>query len=164
MSVNLNENIYFELRAVAEALDKAGVPFSIIGGWAVAFHGHVRFTEDIDLQIDRADIDRIRPVLKQCGFLIDNGWIPLPSQGIEFYRMGKILDKEVLVIDLQPVEPTSKPWTDKRLFEWRGIKACVISLDDLIEMKSRSQRGKDRNDVEELERIRSLRQHGPRSD
>lgn len=156
----MDPNLYAELKMVAEAFNKAGIPFSLIGGWAVAFHGHVRATVDFDIQILRGDMDRVKSVLKECGFFIDNGWIPLPSQDLEFYRMSKALGKDVLVIDLQPVDPDSKPWRDRMLFQWKDIRACIISLDDLIEMKRRSERGKDRVDVEELERIKRRREHG----
>jgi hypothetical protein len=39
--------------AVFERLAGAGVPFVIIGGHAVSFHGYVRTTEDADVVFDR---------------------------------------------------------------------------------------------------------------
>ena len=35
-----------------EALEKAGVQFALIGGFALAAHGVVRATQDIDLLVD----------------------------------------------------------------------------------------------------------------
>ena len=39
---------------VFQLLARAGVPFVIIGGHAVIFHGHVRATEDTDLIFERS--------------------------------------------------------------------------------------------------------------
>lgn len=39
---------------VFQLLTRAGVPFVIIGGHAVNFHGHVRTTEDTDLIFERS--------------------------------------------------------------------------------------------------------------
>jgi hypothetical protein len=39
---------------VFQLLARAGVPFVIIGGHAVVFHGHVRATEDVDLIFERS--------------------------------------------------------------------------------------------------------------
>jgi hypothetical protein len=40
-----------ELHVVADALVAAGVEFALCGGLAVAVHGHVRATRDIDLLV-----------------------------------------------------------------------------------------------------------------
>ena len=39
---------------VYRLLSRAGVPFVIIGGHAVVFHGYLRTTEDADLIFDRS--------------------------------------------------------------------------------------------------------------
>lgn len=41
--------------AIVEALNAAGVRYLIVGGLAVAAHGHVRFTADVDLVLDMSD-------------------------------------------------------------------------------------------------------------
>ena len=37
------------------SLNERNVRYLVIGGWATAFHGHPRFTKDIDVLIDRTD-------------------------------------------------------------------------------------------------------------
>lgn len=36
---------------IVAVLNRHHVDFMIIGGWAVAYHGHVRLTEDLDIYI-----------------------------------------------------------------------------------------------------------------
>jgi hypothetical protein len=42
------------VEAIVEALDAAGIRYLIVGGTAVAAHGYVRFTADIDIVLDPA--------------------------------------------------------------------------------------------------------------
>ena len=51
-------------------LETHQVDYMIVGGYAVAFHGYVRFTKDMDIYFDAssANIDRLRQVLIEFGF------------------------------------------------------------------------------------------------
>src|SRR5438067_13908319 len=61
------------LRATA-ALEKAAVAYAVVGGNAVAAwvgqvdQSAVRFTQDVDLLIRRADLDTARVALEEAGF------------------------------------------------------------------------------------------------
>lgn len=41
-----------DVKRLARYLEEAGVEYALIGGYALAAHGLVRFTEDIDLLVD----------------------------------------------------------------------------------------------------------------
>ena len=51
-------------------LNENNVRYLIVGGYAVAFHGHPRYTKDLDIWIDPAveNIDKLLETLKQFGF------------------------------------------------------------------------------------------------
>ena len=51
-------------------LNENDVRYLIVGGYAVAFHGHPRYTKDLDIWIDPAveNIDKLLETLKQFGF------------------------------------------------------------------------------------------------
>lgn len=57
------------LRKTADALNNAGIPYAIVGGNAVAIWvgtvdpEAVRTTKDVDLLVNRADLDRITDAL-----------------------------------------------------------------------------------------------------
>ena len=87
-TVGMNEDILYRmeravlkvrerlLRATA-ALNKAGVPYAVVGGNAVASwvatidEGAVRTTRDVDLLVRRADMPAITAALEQTGFVRD---------------------------------------------------------------------------------------------
>lgn len=54
-------DLYAELRRVVEALHSADVPYALAGGLAVSIYTTPRATEDIDLLIDRADLEALGP-------------------------------------------------------------------------------------------------------
>ena len=51
-------------------LNENDVRYLIVGGYAVAFHGHPRYTKDLDIWIDPAaeNIEKLLETLKQFGF------------------------------------------------------------------------------------------------
>ena len=74
-------NLYDELRELVAALGQAGIDYAICGGVALAFHGHPRFTKDIDLLVREQDLDKVRKAVAACGFTVEGGRVP--------FRIGK---------------------------------------------------------------------------
>jgi hypothetical protein len=75
------------LKEFIELLISSGVDFIIIGGHAVAFHGHPRFTGDIDFLVRSTpeNAERIIATLKVFGF----GEVGLSIQ--DFTRPGSVV-------------------------------------------------------------------------
>ena len=59
-----------DLREFIELLNSHGVDFLVVGGHAVAFHGHPRFTGDIDLFVRATpeNAQRVMDALQDFGF------------------------------------------------------------------------------------------------
>src|SRR5581483_4132683 len=59
-----------DLREFIELLNANGVEFLVVGGFAVAWHGHPRFTADIDFLIrpDPANAELLVKTLREFGF------------------------------------------------------------------------------------------------
>ncbi|HEX4110641.1 MAG TPA: hypothetical protein VHX88_21105 [Solirubrobacteraceae bacterium] len=59
----------FDPRELAAALHRGAVDYVIIGGLAVAAHGYVRATEDLDIvpAPDRGNLERLARVLRELG-------------------------------------------------------------------------------------------------
>lgn len=68
------ERVERRLRTVTAALDAAGIPYAVVGGNAVAIWvakadpAATRTTKDVDLLVERSDLDRITTVLEKAGF------------------------------------------------------------------------------------------------
>ncbi len=56
------------LERVGDILRRAGIPFAVVGGFAVIEHGYERFTKDIDLLVYARDLPRAMNALRDAGF------------------------------------------------------------------------------------------------
>ena len=59
-----------DFREFIRLLNKNKVKYLIVGGYAVAFHGHPRYTKDIDIWIfiEKANAEKILKTLDEFGF------------------------------------------------------------------------------------------------
>ena len=59
-----------DFKEFAELLNAEGVEYLVVGGYALAAHGHPRYTGDIDfwLRPSSENIDRLLKVLRRFGF------------------------------------------------------------------------------------------------
>ena len=66
-------NIQPDFKELLALLEKHQVEYMIVGGYAVAFHGYPRFTEDIDVYFENSDenINKIISALIEFGFSED---------------------------------------------------------------------------------------------
>lgn len=60
------------IKEIAKRASEAGIPFLVIGGYAVFAHGYVRTTEDIDLIVPRGLRAQSSKLLSDLGMLIKN--------------------------------------------------------------------------------------------
>ncbi len=74
-------NLYEELVGLVTVLEDSGLDYALCGGVALAFHGHPRFTKDIDLLVREEDLEKVRKAAATCGFTVEGGRVPL--------RLGK---------------------------------------------------------------------------
>lgn len=154
--MNESYDLYKELAAVLRTLSEHEIEYALCGGLAVAVHGYARFTEDIDLIILDSDLQRTKEAVKLLGFTIDAGRIPFPKQNLEFYRVTKIAGDQPLAIDFLPVKRDDELWSKRQRFEWEIGSLSVLSVRGIIEMKQKSERERDKNDIAELKQIHGI--------
>ncbi len=142
-----------ELELILSELNKRNVEYALCGGFAVAVHGFLRATTDIDFVILEKDLPAVKECLKESGFIFDNGFIPLPSKDVQFYRMAKIIGEEVLMVDILFTDAQSNLWKGREKLQWRSGEVWVLSKESLIWMKEGTGRTKDAMDIEELRRL-----------
>jgi hypothetical protein len=140
------DNVRGRLLRATATLDKAGVPYAVAGGNAVADwvtridSVAVRFTQDVDLLLRRSDLDAATAALQSAGFVRKH------IAGIELFLDGpnaKARDAVHIVFAGEKVRPEYMlPAPD--VFESdTSSDFRVLTLDALVRMKLTSFRRKD---------------------
>jgi hypothetical protein len=127
------------------------VEYLVVGGYAVGFHGHPRYTGDIDFWIAISDenAERMLLALREFGF----GSIDLKKE--DFLKENLILQLgyEPCRIDiLTSITGVSfkECFERKVIAEMEGLRINFINIKDLKENKSKTGRAKDLGDIENL--------------
>ena len=144
------------LARVCGLLNSAGVKYVVIGGFAVALHGGVRVTKDIDILIEPT-LANARRTLKALGSL---RW------GIaRKLDPSEILRKPITLIGDDPrVDILTLAWSVRyadaapkaEKAEIDGVEIPYADLDTLIRTKQ-TNRFQDKADVESLEEVKRLK-------
>ena len=144
---------------VATALDDAKVPFALVGGYAVALHGVVRGTVDIDLVLSF----RLEHFVGAEAAFRSMGLSPrLPVTASEVFRFREeYIENRSLtawtfvnaadpseLVDVVLTHDLSGLKTKRVLVQGRAIK--IVAIDDLIRMKTAAGRPQDLEDVRAL--------------
>ncbi|MCC6622067.1 MAG: hypothetical protein IT385_12465 [Deltaproteobacteria bacterium] len=88
-----------EMKALLRELEREGASYALCGALALAVHGVPRYTSDIDLLVDSASVAVAIAAAQRRGFTF--GAAPMRySDGVEVHRWSKIVDREVLTLDL----------------------------------------------------------------
>jgi hypothetical protein len=147
------EKVRERLLRAAAALDKAGVPYAVVGGNAVASwvssvdEAAVRNTQDVDLLLRRDDLEAAKAALAGAGFV----WRHVA--GIDLFLDGpnaKARDAVHVVFAGEKVRPEYVfPAPDVAETEQTSAFR-VLSLEALVRMKLTSFRDKDRTHLRDL--------------
>ena len=129
-----------------------GVEYLVVGAHALAVHGHVRATKDLDVWVraDTANAPRVFDALVAFGAPLQDLTVrDLAEPGIVFQIGVPPLRVDVITaIDGVEFPPA---WADRVLVSLDGTPVPVISRRHLIEYKKASGRLQDLADVERLE-------------
>jgi len=141
------------LRRTTAALERAGVPYAVIGGHAVAAWVSrvdpllVRYTRDVDIVIRRSDFERVKTALEEAGFVSRH------SAGLEMFLdgpQGKARDAVHVLFAGEKVRPEDPhPIVDIEPYEL-GDGFRFVALESVVRMKLTSFRDKDRMHLRDL--------------
>ena len=146
--------LYEELRGVLDALDGEGVDYALIGALAVAVWGAPRATKDIDLLVQREDVDKALGAARGRGFTLEASPFEF-KDGTELRRVSKMEPPgELLTLDLMIVDKNLRPaWESRTRLSFGGGQVSVVSRDALIAMKALAARPQDAMDIQNLKGI-----------
>jgi hypothetical protein len=142
--------VHKTLQKITKRLAELGIPYALVGGMALFFHGFRRFTEDVDILVTPEGLKEIHQQLEGLGY------VP-PFAGSKQLRDTEYgVRIEFLVTGAYPGDgkpkPVSFPNPEDYAIEIDGIRC--LQLTKLIELKLASGtapgRLKDLADVQEL--------------
>ncbi len=144
-----------DFKEFIELLNVNKVKYLVVGGYAVGFHGHPRYTKDIDLWVlmNSNNASNIIKSVKEFGF---------ESLGLEeedflnsdnIIQLGFPPNRIDLLTEIAGVEFESC-YSNKLTIEFEGVTIPFISLNDLIKNKQSSGRLQDLADAEKLEKLK----------
>ena len=148
---------------VCDALEENGVNYAIAGGYAVALHGAVRGTIDIDLVIplEVEQYEKVERALLGLGLTARHG---LLSKEVFDQRVSLMKEKNLVAWSFfnvkRPVEIVDIIIThDLSKFNFEQVRigrkmVQMLDIPSLIEMKSKSGRIQDNLDIEALEKLK----------
>ncbi len=128
------------------------VKFLVVGGYAMAFHGYVRATGDIDLWILCSDENAMRVwrALQTFGApLFDLNIEDLKTPGMVF-QIGLVPSRIDVITQIDGVE-FDDAWKEHKTVEIENLQIPVIGKTQLLINKQSTGRAKDRNDALWLE-------------
>ena len=141
-----------DFKELLQLLNSKKIEYLVIGGYAVAFHGHPRATGDIDIwiAISKDNAHKIVEALKEFGFdapeLKDEVFLEKGKN----IRMGNEPLRIEILTSIDGVE-FNECYKNKDTTTIAGTEINFISLQDLKKNKKASGRLQDLADIENLE-------------
>ena len=155
-----------DIKAVARALNDAGVEYLVVGGVAVGLHGYPRTTQDLDLvvRLDRENAVEALDALSSLGY---RPTVPAPMQDFADPEVRRrwVEEKGMVVFSLVSDRHrrltvdlfAAVPFDFAEEFRRRegsevepGLVIPLLSVEGLIRMKEAVARPKDLDDVDHL--------------
>ena len=152
------------VKRVVSALRRARVRFAIAGGHAVALHGAVRGTLDVDLvlTLSRGNFTAAEAALNRVGL---QSRLPLKAEEVFDFREEYVRNRNLIAWSfVNPTDPTeivdiilTEDLEAMRvdMIPVGGLRLPVVAVADLIRMKEKSGRPQDREDIQALRRLGS---------
>lgn len=137
---------------LVEAFSNHQIEFALCGGLAVAAHGLVRATQDIDFLIRSESLGAAYSAAAEVGYDIRGLDISFKERTVEIRRVSKIVGEDVISLDLLLVTPhVEDVWQSRMPIEFYGQILDVVSRSGLIKMKQQAGRPQDLADIARLE-------------
>ena len=140
-----------DFKEFIKSLNDNGVQYLVIGGYAVAVHGHPRYTKDLDIwiQISPENARRLLKAIHEFGFeslgLTENDFMT-PDQVIQLGFPPNRID---LIVQADGIE-FDACYPSRMEIDIEGVRVNFIDLENLKRNKKASGRYQDLADLENL--------------
>jgi hypothetical protein len=134
------------------AFNAHNVEYLIVGAHALAAHGHVRATKDLEVWVrpDDSNAQKVLLALSDFGAPLGDLTVDDLSKKATIFQIGLPPLRIDLITDIEGVE-FAEAWPDRLETLFGGVPAFVISRHHLITNKKTAARLQDLADVQQLE-------------
>ena len=151
------------IEKVCNQLTKKKIPFAVVGGYAVALHGAVRGTIDLDLviKLSQQTFENIEIALKEIGF---ESRLPVRAKEVFQFREEYIENRNLIAWSFYNPHNLSEivdiiithNLDDMKYVKKRSgkLQIPIVAIDDLINMKKLTGREQDKADIKSLEKLK----------
>jgi len=141
-----------EFKELLLAFNAQNVEYLIVGAHALAAHGHVRATKDLDLWVrpEKSNAQKVLRALSDFGAPSGDLTVDDLSRKKTIFQIGLPPLRIDVITDIDGVE-FAEAWPDRLETSFGGVPASVISRHHLITNKKTAARLQDLADVEQLE-------------
>ncbi len=155
---------------LARVLNQHNVRWVLVGGMALILHGGHHVTTDCDLAFEKVqgNLESIKTALERLGArpqrAPEQGEFPLDFSILmaPFMHLKSEVGDIDLINRLPGIDSFNGLYERAVEVEIIGERVRVASIEDLIAMKSTSERPKDREHIEELKSLLSLSEENPK--
>ena len=140
-----------DFREFIESLNSNKVKYLVLGGYAIAFHGHPRYTKDLDiwLEMSEENASNVMSALKDFGF----GDLDVSKE--DFLQKGMVVQlgyppNRIDLINSPDGVNFAECYISRIEIEIDGLQISVIDLENLKKNKKASGRLQDLADLEKL--------------
>lgn len=150
------------LLKLAKELNQHNIPYALVGGYAVAIHGAVRGTMDVDLVLKWSlkSLQNIEKVLQSMNLV---SRLPISSKEVFYFKDEYIKNRNLIAWNFyNPIHPSEQvdiiithdlAKLKSINIKYQDTMIKVLSKKDLIQMKKDSGREQDLFDIEALEKL-----------
>ena len=151
------------IEKICKQLAKRKIKYAVVGGYAVALHGAVRGTMDVDLVVKHSlkSFENIEAALKEIGL---ESRLPVSAKEVFQFREEYIQNRNLIawsfVNPQNPIEVVDIIITHdldqmKTINKKAGkLTIPILAIEDLIVMKQATGREQDKADVAALEKLK----------
>ncbi|MCO5114497.1 MAG: hypothetical protein M9899_10025 [Bdellovibrionaceae bacterium] len=159
------------LYEVIDILKSHRLKYALVGGYALALHGIIRATVDVDLVLNLtlSDFEHAEKALMKIGL---KSRLPIRAQDVIKMRKEYIENRNLMAwsfvdyqnpsrqVDILITENLSD--LDVESVSVSGRKISVVSLEGLLKMKLKSHRDKDQLDIKLIKEKLGEKNHPPK--
>jgi hypothetical protein len=140
-----------DFREFIELLNKHNVRYLLIGGYAVAIHGHPRYTKDLDIwiQMDQSNAENLLEALDSFGFSSLDLNVDDFLKSDHIVQLGYPPNRIDLMTSPKGVN-FNTCYASREIIDIDGLKINIIDLENLKKNKKATGRAQDLADLENL--------------